>query len=56
MPRGKEGVPVTAIVSPEDKERLKKLAEEDKRTMSQLASKLIQEGMDRIEAEKKAKE
>lgn len=47
---------LSVVMSDEEKERLRKLAEEEERTMSQLASKLIREGMDKLEAQKKAKE
>lgn len=46
MPRSPN---LNITLSAESKERLRRLAESQKRTMSQLAALLIEEGMDRLE-------
>ncbi len=56
MPRGKDSDSVTAVVSKELKERLKKYADSKRWSMSQAAGVLIEEGLDRFEAESQDKE
>lgn len=51
MPRGKDSDSVTAVVSKELKERLRKYAEIKRWSMSQAAGVLIEEGLNRFEAE-----
>jgi hypothetical protein len=53
MPRGKDSDSVTAVVSKELKERLRKYAEIKRWSMSQAAGILIEEGLDRFEVESK---
>ncbi len=56
MPRGKDSDSITAVVSKELKERLKKYAEINRWSMSQAAGVLIEEGLKRFEAEFEGKE
>jgi hypothetical protein len=56
MPRGKDSDSITAVVSKELKERLKKYAEIKRWSMSQAAGVLIEEGLKRFEAESEGKE
>lgn len=56
MSSGKDSETIGIVVSKELKERLRKLAEEDERTMSQLGGKFIREGVERMEAKKKENE
>jgi hypothetical protein len=56
MPRGKDSDSVTAVVSKELKERLKRYAQINRWSMSQAAGILIEEGLDRFEVESEGKE
>jgi len=56
MPRGKDSDSITAVVSKELKERLKKYAEIKRWSMSQAAGVLIEEGLKQFEAESEGKE
>jgi hypothetical protein len=56
MPRGKDSDSITAVVSKDLKERLKKYAEINRWSMSQAAGVLIEEGLKRFEAESEGKE
>jgi hypothetical protein len=55
MPRGKDSDSITAVVSKELKERLKKYAQIKRWSISQAAGVLIEEGLKQFEAESEGK-
>lgn len=51
MPKAANKVTISVIVTLEEKERLKKLADSQERSISQMAAILLREGLNRQEAE-----
>ena len=51
MPKAANKVTISVIVTLEEKERLKKLADTQERSISQMAAILLREGLDRREGE-----
>lgn len=49
MPKAANKVTISVIVTLEEKERLKKLADSQERSISQMAAILLREGLDRRE-------
>lgn len=54
MPRAAGKATISVIVTLEDKERLKRLADSQERSVSQMAAILLREALDRAEAKEDA--